>query len=92
MAEYPRQAGTVDGQVPPSDEPATALPPRAAQMSIRQFVTLQAEAILAHDFTLDLASVTRTGQVDPGSDFFSIMDLAQDGYKRRAATASGAAG
>ena len=78
LAEYPRQDGTVDGQVPPQDEPTTALPPRAAQMSMREFITLQAEAILAHDFTLDLQSVTRTGQVDPASDFFSIMDLAQD--------------
>jgi len=85
MAEYPRQEGTVDGQVPPSDEPVTApssdgtpLALSAPRLSMREFITLQVEAILAHDFTPDLQSVTRTGQVDPDSDFFSIMDLAQD--------------
>ncbi|KAI4940747.1 hypothetical protein J4E86_010719 [Alternaria arbusti] len=108
LAEHARQDGTVDGQVPPPDEPATApssdiTPPTPSistpsaplqlpdPISMREFITLQAEAVLAHDFTLDLASVTRTGQVDPGSDFFRVMDTAQDGYKRRAATASGAA-
>jgi len=95
VAEHTRQDGTINGQVPPPNEPATAppiditppapsistplAPPQLpAPISMREFVTLQAEAILAHDFTLDLQSVTRTGQVDPASDFFSIMDLAQD--------------
>jgi len=95
LAEHARQDGTVDGQVTPPDEPATApssdttppapsistpsAPPQLPDPILMwEFITLQAEAILAHDFTLDLQSVTRTGQVDPGSDFFSIMDLAQD--------------
>jgi len=85
LAEHTRQDGTVDGQVLPPDEPAiapssdvTPLALSAPPLSMQEFVTLQAEAVLAHDFTLDLASVTRTGQVDPGSDFFSVMDLAQD--------------
>ena len=66
--------------IPP--EPSISTPSALLQlpppMSMQEYINIQAEAFLAHDFTLDHQSVTRTGQVDPGSDFFSFMDLAQD--------------
>ncbi|KAH6870082.1 hypothetical protein BKA58DRAFT_401660 [Alternaria rosae] len=62
--------------VPPVSTP-TAAPQQEVPPSVQEYIMGKAEAFILYNFTRDLSSVTRTGHVDPDSDFYHVMDLAR---------------
>jgi len=70
---------------PPSDVTPLAAsistPPAPPQQEVQalaqDYIKEKAEEFILYDFTPDLISVTRTGHMDPDSDFYHVMDVAR---------------